>query len=212
MNNGRKRLNQLLPASKAHANDDDSAHHAQDAKEPRKSRGVFPGDFDVHAEETADQVHRNQDRSNQSDLAQHLVDVVAQRNVGHVQLSQIIGVRTAEHLLEVCQVGHHGHDVILNITQIKANVTTRSHRVLFIAALGKSANDVRLAAEKAHQTHDFLAQTTNPREERLKVIDSCDEDVVFDRLGLKLHIVNHRTEAIDDVITGKVVSILGADG
>lgn len=118
---------------------------------------MLTGDFNVHAKQTTDQVHRDEHGRDEGDLAENLVDMIAQHQVGHVQLRKVVGVRTAQHLFEMGQVGHHGHNVILDVTQIQTDVSTRSHRVLLIAALGKPSNDIGLATQKAHQTHDLLS-------------------------------------------------------
>lgn len=60
------------------------------------------------------------------------------------------------------KTGHHGDDVVLDITKIHANVHTWCNLVVLVAAFGKALEDVGLAPEDAHQTEGVLAETPDP--------------------------------------------------
>ena len=57
-----------------------------------------------------------------------------------------------------------------------------------------------LPPKQAHQTHDFLAQATDAREEGFEVVDTRNEYMVFNCFGFELHVADNWAEAIDDVI------------
>lgn len=161
-------------------------------------------DLNVHTEETTDQIHRDQDRRDKSNLTKNLVDMVSKNEIGNVQLGKVIRMRAAEHFLEMRQVRHHGHDVILNITEIQADIAARCNGVLLVAAFREAADDVCFAAKQPHERHDFFPETADAREEGFEVIDSGDEDVVFYGFGFKFDVADDRAETINDVITRKL--------
>jgi hypothetical protein len=150
-------LNKLEVPRQEGAGDNDEANESDNAKEPTQALTVSARNRYIHAPETANEIHGDQQTGNEGHLAQDLVDVITQDNVAHVQLGEVVAMRAAQHLLKMSQVGHHGNNVILNVTQVQADVTPRSNRVLLVATFGKPFDNVGLAAEKTHQTHDFLA-------------------------------------------------------
>lgn len=148
---------ELEPSSREGAEDHDARNDTDNAKEPCKAVAILPRDFHVHSPQTADEVHRDEHGGDQGDLAQHLVHVVAQDKVVHIQLRKIVGVGSAEHLFKVAQIRHHRNDVVLDVAKVEANITTRGHRVLFVTALGEALDDIRLATQETHQAHHFLS-------------------------------------------------------
>lgn len=173
----------------------------EDDEEGDEVVAVHPGDLDVHPEETADQVERHQDRGDNGDLAEDLVGVCALGDIVNGQLGEIIAVRATEHLLKVPQVGHHGDDVILDVTQIQTNVHARGDVVVLVAALCEAAQDVCFAAEELHQGHDGLADVADGAEEVVHVVCAGDEDLVFDVVGFGFDLVDQWGEGVDNVIT-----------
>ncbi len=51
----------------------------------------------------------------------------------------------AEHLLEMAEVRHHGHDVVLDVAEVEPDLAAGGHAVGFVAAFGETLDDVRLA-------------------------------------------------------------------
>jgi hypothetical protein len=59
-------------------------------------------------------------------------------------------MRPGEHLLEVRQTRHHSNNMVLDVSEIKADIHPRSDFVVCIASLGKSSKNVGFAAQKFH--------------------------------------------------------------
>lgn len=191
---------QPLPTGQSYANNNNSRHNPKNTKEPLESIGMLTRNLDVHTKQTTDQVHRNQDGSNESNLAKNLVDMVTQYKVSDIELGKVVGMRATKHLLEMRQVRHHGYDVILDIAQVQPNITTGGDGVLLVATLGEAADYICFAAQQAHQTHYFLAEATDAWEEGFEVVDTRDEYMIFNCFGFELHVADDWTEAIDDVV------------
>lgn len=98
------------------------------------------------------------------------------------------------------QASHHGHNMILNIAKIQADVHTRSNTVTCVATLRESSENICLASQKPHQPHDISAHHANVAEERMHVILSGNEDLVFNNIGLFFDLGNDRRERINNVI------------
>jgi hypothetical protein len=111
----------------------------------------------VHTKETTDQVERNKNRRDDRNLLKRSVAVVPLNYLIDRDLSEVIGVRTAEHLFEMRQVGHHSDDVILDIAEVHAHVASGSDAVGLVAALGEALDDIGFAAQKTEKLHDALA-------------------------------------------------------
>lgn len=118
----------------------------------------------------------------------------------------------AEHLLEVAEVRHHGHDVVLDVSQIKTDFAAGGHAVGFVAAFGEALDDVRLAPEEAHEGHDFLPALADLAEERGEVVGARDEDLVLDRVRLSFDARDGRAVAVDDVVDHGVADPVGGEG
>src|SRR3954451_23462481 len=129
---------QPLPTGQSYANNNNSCHNPENTKEPLEPIGMLTRNLDVHTKQTTDQVHRNQDSSNESNLAKNLVDMVTQYKVSDIELGKVVGMRATKHLLEMRQVRHHGYDVILDIAQVQPNITTGGDGVLLVATLGEA--------------------------------------------------------------------------
>src|SRR6266536_3305347 len=110
-----------------------------------------------------------------------------------------------EHLLEVGQRGHHSDNVILDVAKIKSNVHARGDFIVVVASLGKSFEDVRLAAQKLHQTHDVLADHANLAQKSLHVVIASNEDLVFNQIGFNLNLGDDGCECVDNVITAHML-------
>ncbi|KAJ8104979.1 hypothetical protein OPT61_g10459 [Boeremia exigua] len=141
----RRNLDVLEPPRNAQTNSDKHCNRAENAVEPRRA-AVLPGNPDVHAEQTADQVERDKNRRDDGDLLQGVVGGVALDDLIDGDLGEVVGVCAAEHLLEVGQVGHHGDDVVLDVAEVQADVAAGRDAVGFVAALGEALDDVGFAA------------------------------------------------------------------
>lgn len=130
--------------------------------------------------------------------------MVALSDVVDGKLREIVAVRAGKHLLEVGETGHHGNNVVLNIAEIESDVHVRRDFVIRIAAFGEAFQHIRLATQEFHQTHDVLTDHTDLPQERMHVIVSSDEHLVFDNIGFLLDVVDNWREAIHDVVTKEV--------
>lgn len=108
---------------------------------------------------------------------------------------------SGQHLFEVGQIAHHGDDVILDVAEIKADITTRSNTVLLIAALREALDNICLAAEEAHHGHDFLATFSNGAENDARVLGTRSEHLIFDGIGFVLNVANNGAEGVNNVVT-----------
>lgn len=143
-------------------------------------------DGDVHTEQSSDNVERNDDRSEQCDLAENTVGARALGNAINGDLGEIVAMSPRQHLFEVPKVCHHCDNVILDVTKIKPDVHARRHLVVLIATLGETSQHVSLAAKQAHQAHDVLACVPNLAEKLGHIIRASNEDIVFDLVSLHL--------------------------
>ena len=82
----------------------EAKYSANNPKEPTQSLRIFSRNIHVHTECAGDQIKRHKNCSDNRDLGQSFVGVVAFDNAIHIQLSQVIGVRSRQHLLNVAQV------------------------------------------------------------------------------------------------------------
>lgn len=157
--------------------------------------------MNVHSKQTANQIQRNKNRRQYGDLTEDFVAVVPLGNIIDRQLRQIIAMRSAKHLLKMSQITHHRHDMILNITKIKANIHARRDVIVLVTSLGKTAEDVSFSAKKLHQPHGGLADVADGAQEVVHVVGARDEDLVFDVVGFGLDFVDGGSEGVDNVVT-----------
>lgn len=99
------------------------------------------------------------------------------------------------------QGAHHSHNVILNIRQVESDFRAGRDAVLVVAALGEAFDDVGFSAEETHEGVDFLAAFGDLAEERGEVVGAGDEDLIFNGVCLVFNCGDHRSEAVDDVVT-----------
>jgi hypothetical protein len=144
----------------AQADGHKQADRAQNAKEPSKAT-ILTRNANVHAKQTADQVERNQDRRDDSDLLQCIVASVTLDYLVDRDLGQVVGVCATQHLFEMGQVGHHGNDVILDIAEIQAHIAAGCYAVRLVAALCEALDNIGLATKQTQQLHDTLAAVAN---------------------------------------------------
>ena len=88
------------------------------------------------------------------------------------------------------KIGHHGYGVVLNITEIEANIHAWSHPVILVAALRKALKDIRFTAQEFHEAHYSLANFADPAQEALHVITSGNEDLILNGVCLNLNLIN----------------------
>lgn len=157
----------MSPASPSQDKSTQNNHEADDAKEWCEvvCTDFHERDRDVHSEHTADQVERHENRSEEGDLAKHTVGVGSLGNAVDRDRGQVIAVCSRQNLLEVTQVGCHGHNVILDVTKIHANVHTRRDLIVLVATLGEATKDISLATEEAKQGHAIPPGHANSSQE-----------------------------------------------
>lgn len=155
---------QLLLLRNSQADQYEHKDGTKNPKEPSEAGRVPPRHWHVHTEQTADQIERHKNGCQNGDLAKRLVDVVTLRDIVDLNLRQVVAVASAEHLFKVRQITHHGDNVILNVAEIEADIATRRHIELFVAAFREAFDDVGFAAEEAEESHDGLTAITNGAE------------------------------------------------
>jgi hypothetical protein len=96
--------------------------------------------------------------------------------------------------------------VVLDVTQVHADIHSGCNFIVLVASLCEAAKDVRLASKKLHQAHDILTQFTNLTQECLHVVTAGNEDLVLNIIRAALNRGNDRSEAVDNVVTAKGVS------
>ena len=148
---------ELQPLQDDRATSGKAKNDRDNAKEPAEPIRILARHIDIHTEETSNQIERDEDGSDQSDFAEQCICLVALGDIVDRDLCKVVGVRTAQHLLKVRQIGHHGHYVVLHVGKIEADVTTRRDGVLLVAAFGEALDDVCLATEETDQGHNLLA-------------------------------------------------------
>lgn len=156
-------LDVALPTSPAQNERAKKNHEAEDAEEGshRIDPVALEWDPNVHTKHTAHQIKRHQNRRQEGNLAEDAVGVRTLRDAVDGEGGEVIAVRTGEQLLTMTQVVCHGHDVILDITKIHANIHVRRDLIVFVASLGEAAKDVGFTAEQAQQCHTILANAAD---------------------------------------------------
>jgi len=113
-------------------------------------------------------------------------------------------VGATEHFLEMAEIAHHRDNVVLDVAEVKANLSARRDRVLLVATLGEALDHVCLATEQAHEAHHTLAAFTDLPQERGVIVRAGDEDLVFDHLGFAFGVVDDRPKCVDNVVADDV--------
>ena len=108
--------------------------------------------------------------------------MIAQHEVCNIELRQVVGVRTAEHLFKMPKIRHHGHNVVLNVAEVEANVTSWSYRILLVATFGKPFDDVGLPTQQTHQAHHFLSEAANLGQEVVEILYTSNKHLIFNCL------------------------------
>lgn len=105
-----------------------------------------------------------------------------------------------QHFLKMTQICRHGDDMILDISEIHANVHMWSYLIVFIASLRETAKDVGFASEETKQSHAILANSSNRAEKRARIVLTHHEDFVFNGICLEFDGANSWREAVNYVI------------
>jgi hypothetical protein len=108
----------------------------------------------------------------------------------------------------MAQVGHHGDDVILDITEVQADVHPRSNLIVLVASLGESLQNVGFTAEEPHQAHDVLPDVPDLAQELVHVVGASDKDFVLDLVRVALNLAYDRGERINNVVAVSGISML----
>lgn len=179
-----------------------SHQHPKDAKKPRHTMGLLAGDFDVHTPKRGDQMHGDKDGRQDRDLTDDLIDVQTHPQIGGTQMRQTIRLRAPDDLVEMRQVRHRRHQMVLHVTEVQEKIAVGEHRVLVLclAALHEPIEHVALAIETVDQVGDFLAEVVDPWDEDFGVVDPRDEHLVFDGFGFEGRGAHERFEAVDYVV------------
>lgn len=126
--------------------------------------------------------------------------MIALRDVINRDLSKVVGMRAAQHLLKVPEVAHHRDHVILNIAKIESDFAARGDGVLLIASLGEALDHIRLPAQETHQAHDSLTTLADLAEEGSIIVGTCNEDLVLNHFRLLFGVVDDWTKGVHDVV------------
>lgn len=195
----------LVFASQCHAHNAEENQASKDDKERNKG-SVRKGNWDVHAEQSTNEVERNENRRQERDLAEYQVRVCTLRDAVDGKLSQVVTVGARQNLFKVAEVGDHGDDVILYIAEIKSNVHSRCDLVVLIATLGKASQDISFASKKAHESHGVLAHSANRPQELVRIVLAGYEDAVLNGVSLQFDVADDWGKAIHDIVTIKQIS------
>lgn len=117
-----------------------------------------------------------------------------------------------QHFLKVAEVGHHGHNVVLDVAEVEPDFAAGGYGILVVAAFGEAFDDVGFSAEEAHEGHDFLAALADLAEERSEVVGAGDKDLVFDDVGFDFDARDDRAKSVDDVVNHGITDPVGRQG
>ena len=137
--------------------------------------------------------------------------MIASDQTFDLNLGEIISVGTGEHFLDVVQIRHHGDNVVLDVAKIETDVAARGDRVLLVAPLGEAFDHVGFATQETHHVEDALAGFADPLEEPGEVVFARNEYLVFDCFRFMFGVTDHRGEGIDNVVTGRDISVAGVE-
>ncbi len=100
----------------------------------------------------------------------------------------------------MAEIGHHRHDVVLDVAEVKTDVHAWGDVVILVAPLREAAEHVCFAAKELHERHDRLAHVADLPQEVVHVVTARDEDLVFDVVGFGFDFVDGRGEGVDYVV------------
>jgi hypothetical protein len=192
-----------IPHSSSEEKTDDGKENekAEDSKKGTETVNILEWNGDIHTEKTTNKVEWHKNRGQKSDLAENPIRMIALSDVVDRKLCEVIAMSSRKHFFEMRQTGHHGNNVILNVTKIKSNIHARCDFVVGVASLRKTPQDVGFASEKLHQAHDVLANHANSAQERMHVIITSNKNLVLDRIRFIFNLLNNWRERIHDIIT-----------
>lgn len=76
-----------------------------------------------------------------------------------------------------------------------------------LATLHESVQHVDLPIEAAYYVGDLLAEDVDLRNKSLSVVDTTDEHLILDCLGLALRVPNKWLEAVDDIVSRNELAV-----
>lgn len=118
-----------------------------------------------------------------------------------MNLSEVLGLQSREHLLGLLEVGNHGDDVIADIAKIQGNLRRRG--VGDIAVPRKGADDIDLVVQRLTNIHDLLAQFEDALQGESHVVRSSDGDRVFHGYNTIFNTTDERGKAVNDIIAAR---------
>jgi len=205
-------LNKPRPPCRNQTRHHQRSNNPNNPKEPPQPLRASPGNRHIHAEQPTNQIQRHQYTRQQRDLAQHLIRAVALGNVIHAQLGEVVAMAAGQHFLKVAEVGHHGHNVVLDVAEVEPDFAAGGDGILVVAAFGEAFDDVGFSAEEAHEGHDFLAALADLAEERSEVVGAGDKDLVFDDVGFDFDARDDRAKSVDNVVNHGITDPVGRQG
>ena len=182
-------------------------HDANDTKEWSKVSCVFERHWDVHAEQTAYQVQRYQDRGKERDLAENAVGICALRYIVDGQSREVVAMGARQHLLEVAQVRRHCYNVILNIAQVHADVHAGGDLIILVAPLREATEHVSLTSEKPKECHAILPDSSDGPQKRTRIILTHHKHLVLYGVSLDLNLADNRRKTVNNVVSVFKVSM-----
>src|SRR5947207_9369822 len=91
----------------------------------------------------------------------------------------------------------------LNIAKVQPNITSRSDRILLVAAFRETFDYICLSSKKSHECRDSLPAFADLLEHAGEVFIPSNEDSAFNRIRFSLKIMNQWTKGICNIIARK---------
>lgn len=113
----------------------------------------------------------------------------------------MIRVAPIQHLIEMPQVTHHRHHMVLDVAEVESDLRPRRDAVLVIATFREPLDNVRFASEEPHEGIDLFAAFANLSEQRREIVRARDKHLLLDRVGFALDGRDHGSERINNVVT-----------
>lgn len=185
-------------------NENEADQGTENRNEGMQIINILPGNMNVHTKKTSDNVQRDNDGSEEGDLAENLVGLGSLSNTVDRQLGEIVAVGARQDLLEMRQVCHHRNNVILDIAKIHANIHARGDLVILIASLGEAFEHISFATKNAHQPERVFANSPDSPEKRVHIISTRNEHRVFDTLRDQLNSMDSWSERVHNIVTIRI--------
>ena len=116
-------------------------------------------------------------------------------------MAKVVAMRARQNLFKMLKVVVHSHNMILNVTKVHSDVESGGDLIVWVATLGESPKNIRLAIQKPAEAHCLLPKLTKLLKEVAHVFGPGNENLIFDLIDIILELLNNGSKRVDNVVT-----------